>query len=219
MARMKTFFLYFLGIVGFFFLSLLLEDALIENMYEKMAGEVASSNSSIVIDNDSGKASNVNGYMQFRLSNKSNEVCDDFVKIDLYSEQGLLAATKYVEITDLEPGMAKTYQVKLNGNELSSYKIAVVDKEQVPDKSNVINLFGWEIDIGNFFGIDLSDLSIFGVRLVDIFNWDNIKTTGANIWNWSINFLNTIPWWGYLIGGSIVLWYMPSKFLFGFFPF
>ena len=45
MARMKTFFLYFLGIVGFFFLSLLLEDALIENMYEKMAGEVASSNS------------------------------------------------------------------------------------------------------------------------------------------------------------------------------
>ena len=124
MARMKTFFLYFLGIVGFFFLSLLLEDALVENMYEKMTGEIASS-SSIIIDNDSGKASNVNGYMQFRLSNTSNEVCDDFIKIDLYSEQGLLAATKYVEITDLQPGMAKTYQVKLNGNELSSYKITI----------------------------------------------------------------------------------------------
>ena len=218
MDRMKTFLLYFLGIVGFFFLSLLLEDALLENMYVKMTGEVASS-SSIIIDNDAGKASNVNGYMQFRLSNKSNATCDDYVKIDLYSEQGLLAATKYVEITDLEPGTAKTYQVKLNGNELSSYKIAVVDKEQVPDKSNVINILGWEIDLGNFFGMDLSDLSIFGVRLADIFNWENIKTTGANAWNWTINFLNTIPWWGYMIGGSIILWYMPTRFLFGIFPF
>lgn len=216
MARMKTFLLYFLGIVGFFFLSLLLEDALIENMYVKMTGEVSSS-STIIIDNDAGKASNVNGYMQFRVSNKSNTTCDDYVKIDLYSKQGLLATTKYVEITDLKPGTAKTYQVKLNGSELRTYKIAIVD--EAPDKSKVINILGWEIDLGNFFGMDLSDLSIFGVRLADIFNKDNIKTTGSNIWNWTINFLNSIPWWGYMIGGSIILWYMPSRFLFGVFPF
>lgn len=216
MARMKTFLLYFLGIVGFFFLSLLLEDALIENMYVKMTGEVSSS-SSIIIDNDAGKASNVNGYMQFRVSNKSNTTCDDYVKIDLYSKQGLLATTKYVEITDLKPGTAKTYQVKLNGSELRTYKIAIVD--EAPDKSKIINILGWEIDLENFFGMDLSDLSIFGVRLADIFNKDNIKTTGSNIWNWTINFLNSIPWWGYMIGGSIILWYMPSRFLFGVFPF
>lgn len=215
MARMKTFFLYLFAIVGFLFLSMLLEDALIENMYVKMTGEVASS-SEIVIDNDTGKATNVNGYMQFRLSNKSNSPCTDYVKVDLYSKQGLLAATKYVEITDLEPGYSKTYQVKLKGSELSSYKIAIVD--EVPDKTNIINILGWELDLTNVFGMDLSNLSLFGIRIADLFTWDNLKTAGGNAYNLAINVLNTIPWWGYLIGGSIVLWFMPSKFLFGFFP-
>lgn len=215
MARMKTFFLYFIGIVGFFFLSLLLEDALIENMYVKMTGEVTSS-PTIIIDNDAGKATSMNGYMQFRISNKSKAKCTDYVKIDLYSEQGLLAATKYVEITDLNAGHAKTYQVKLKGNDLSSYKISIVS--ELPDKTNILNIFGWEVDLTNVFGLDLSEISIFGVKLAEFFTWDNIKTTGSNIWNFTANLLESIPWWGYMIGWWIVLWNMPSKFLFGFFP-
>lgn len=216
MARMKTFFLYLFGIVGFFFLSLLLEDALIENMYVAMSGEVVSS-STIIIDNDAGKATNVNGYMQFRLSNKSNSKCDDYVKIDIYSEQGLLAATKYVEITDLDPGYTKNYQLKLKGNNFSSYKISIVD--EAPDKSNILNLFGWEIDLTNVFGMDLSNLTLFGVKLSEFFTWDNIKTTGGNVWNFTLALLDTIPWWGYTIGWWIILWHMPKGFLFGFFPF
>ncbi len=216
MARMKTFFLYLFGIVGFFFLSLLLEDALIANMYVAMEGEVTSS-PEIIIDEHSGSATNVNGYMQFKLLNKSNKVCDDYVKIELYSEQGLLAATKYVEITDLEPNHAKTYQVKLKGNELSSYKIAIVP--EIPDKSNILNIFGWEVNLTNVFGIDLSNITIFGVSLSDFFTWDNLQIAGANAWDWTVHLLESIPWWGYTIGWWIILWHMPSKFLFGFFPF
>ena len=59
MARMKTFFIYAFSIVMFIFLSLLVEDALIENMYVPMTGEISSS-SEIIIDNFSGKATNVN---------------------------------------------------------------------------------------------------------------------------------------------------------------
>lgn len=218
MARMKTFLTYALCIVGFIFLSLLLEDALIENMYVKMSGEVTSS-PTIIIDNHTGKATNVNGVMQFRLSNKSKTKCDDFIKIDLYSEQGLLAATKYVEITDLNAGYTKDYQLKLKGDNFASYKIAIIDASEVPDKSKVLNLFGWEIDLTNVFGIDLSDFTFFGIKLSEFFTWDNIKTTAGNAWDWSMALLNTIPWWGYLIGGSIALWYMPKGFLFGLFPF
>ena len=216
MARMKTFFLYAFAIVGFIFLSTLLEDALIENMYVQMTGKVISS-PTIIIDNHTGKASNVNGYMQFRLSNNSKVKCDDYVKIDIYSEQGLLAATKYVEITDLDPGYSKNYQLKLKGDNFASYEIAIVD--EVPDKSNVLNLFGWEIDLTNVFGIDLSDFTFFGIRIADFFTWDNLKTTAGNAWEWTLALLNTIPWWGYMIGGSIILWYMPKGFLFGLFPF
>ena len=217
MARMKTFFLYAFGIVLFIFLSLLLEDALIENMYVPMSGEVASS-STTVIDNHTGKATNVNGYMQFRISNKSKTQCNDYVKIELYSEQGLLAATKYVEISDLAAGHAKTYQLNLKGNNFASYKIAVIDSSEVPDKSKVLNLLGWEIDLTNVFGMDLSNLTLFGVKLTDLFSWDNIKTAGGNAWSWFKILLESIPWWGYAIGAGIVLWHLPKGYLFGIFP-
>ena len=50
-------------------------------MYVPMTGEVASS-STVIIDNHAGKATNVNGYMQFRLSNKSKTKSDEFIKVD-----------------------------------------------------------------------------------------------------------------------------------------
>lgn len=218
MARMKTFLTYALCIVGFIFLSLLLEDALIENMYVKMSGEVTSS-PTIIIDNHTGKATNVNGVMQFRLSNKSKTKCDDFIKIDLYSEQGLLAATKYVEITDLNAGYTKDYQLKLKGDNFASYKIAIIDASEVPDKSKVLNLFGWEIDLTNVFGMDLSNLTLFGVKLSELFTWDNAKTAVGNAWGWFKVVLESVPWWGYAIGAGIVSWHMPKGFLFGIFPF
>lgn len=217
MARMKTFFLYFIGIVGFIFFSFLMEDALIANMYYEMVGEVVSS-PTIIIDNYEGKSTNVNGYMQFRLSNTSQEMCDDFVKIELYSKQGLLAITEYVKITDLEPGKAKTYNVTLDGEELRKYKLSIVD--EAPDTSNIINIFGWEIDLTNAFGlgIDLTNVSIFGVKIKDVFTWNNLKTAGGNAWNFATNFVEAIPLWGYVIGAGIVLHHMPAGFLFGFFP-
>ena len=55
--------------------------------------------------------------------------------------------------------------------------------------------------------------------LTSIINLENIKETGLNIWGLTINFLNTIPAWAYLIAGGIVIWYMPKGFLFGVFPF
>lgn len=72
MSRMKTFLLYFLGIVGFFILSLILEDALIGNMYKKMDGNIQDNAYAIVVEGVSGRATNVNGYMKFRLSNTSS---------------------------------------------------------------------------------------------------------------------------------------------------
>ena len=129
--------------------------------------------------------------MQFKLTNTSQDAVDEYVKIDLYSKQGLLATTKYVPITNLDPGHTKEYQVKFKANDINSYKLAIVD---------------------------LSNMTIFGTKLTDIFSWDNLKTTGGNAWRWTINFLGSIPWWGYAIGAGIILWYMPTGYLFGIFP-
>ena len=71
-----------------------------------------------------------------------------------------------------------------------------------------MNLFGWEIDLRNVFGRDLT-------KIIDL---QNIKETGINIGHLTLSFLKTVPTWAYIIAGGIVLWYMPSGYLFGIFP-
>lgn len=218
MKRMGTLLSYALMIVGFIFLSYILEDGLISNMYKELTGDVAPSQYAVSIENVSGRATNVNGYMNFTLkNNSSNYAPKDYVKIDLYSKQGLNAITKYVEVPELAPGASKDYQIKLKGTALRSYKLEVVD--ELPDKSNIISIFGWEFDITNVLGMDLSNFSIFGVKLTDIFSWDGLVTGAGNAWSWIVQLVSSVPWWGYSIASMIIFWHMPKGFLFGIFPF
>lgn len=222
MKRMKTFLLYALGIIGFMLLSLILEDGLIESMYVKMSGNISSTSSEISIEDVTGKASNVNGYLNFTLKNNSSQSADrKYIKIDLFRREDTPSATKYVEIKDLDPGESKNYSLKINGNKLRKYDISIIDANELPDKTNIINILGWEIDLSNVFGLDLTEVSIFGVKLSDIvnsFNMSTIKEKGLFAWSWVLRFLGSIPWWGYAIGAGIVLWYMPTRYLFGIFP-
>ena len=215
MDRMKTFLLYALGIIGFIFLSTILEDGLIDAMYVKMTGSINPSDYGIVIDEVSAKATNVNGNMKIRITNNSETYDKLYLKIDLFSKQDLLATTKYIEIGDLKVGDSKEYQIKLKGSELKKYDISIVNEDVVPDKTNIISILGWEIDLTDVFGMDLSNATIFGVKLTDLFSIDSVKTAGSNAWNWSVQILHSVPWWGYVIAGGIVLWYLPSGYLFG----
>jgi len=220
MDRMKTFLLYAVLILGFMFVSHILEEGLIANMYKKMNGNIIPSAAyDIDITDVKGRASNVNGYLNFKIKNNTSSN-DDLgnLKIDLYSKRGLLAATKYVDINGIEPGATKDYQVKFKGTEIRGYNVAVVTDEQVPDKTNILNLFGWEIDLTDVFGMDLTDFTIFGHKLKDIFNWDATKATVKNFWYAFIELCESIPWWGYAIAGGIVLWHLPKGYLFGVFP-
>lgn len=164
-----------------------------------------------------GEATNVNGYIQFSVKNTSKTDASCYGKIDLYSKQGLLAATEYVDMSNFGASEERDYQVKFKANDIASYEVTLV--EDMPDKSNIINLFGWEIDLTDVFGMDLSNATIFGVKLTELFNWENIKTAGGNAWSGIRIFLAAIPWWGYAIATGIILWYMPKGYLFGIFPF
>lgn len=164
-----------------------------------------------------GSATNVNGYLTFNVKNNSNNSVTCYGQIDLYSKQNLLAATEYIEILNFQPQEEKNYQVKFKANEIASYKISLVS--EIPDKTNIISIFGWEIDLTNVFGMDLSNFKIFGVKLTELFNWNNIKEAGGNAWSWFRTLSASVPWWGYAIGAGIILWYMPKGFLFGIFPF
>ena len=222
MKRMRTFLLYLLGILGFMLLSYVLEDALIGNMYKTMQGSTTKSDAiatDIQAEVTDASASNVNGYINFKLRNNSDEIADgDFVKIDLYDEQGLLSATEYVEIKDLGANENKDYSVKFKGTEISDYKLSIIPKSEVPDLSNKVNILGFDVDLSNVFGFDLSNVSVFGTKLKDIFRLDKAKGAIANAWGWSVNLAKSVPWWGYAIGAGVVLWYLPSGYIFGILP-
>lgn len=223
MARMKTFITYFLCLVGFIFLSYLLENGLIGNMYVKLAGDATSfSNGDIVVDDIDAKASNVNGYMSFKLTDNSQDGKDKYLKIDLFNKKGNLVATKYLKVNNLDENNQKDYQVKIRGQQIRGYKISVLDEDEIPDLSNIITVFGYDIDLSNVFGLNLSNLSLFGTKVKDLFgntiNRESIKSGAANLWVRISATLAAIPWWGYAIAGGIIIWYMPARYLFGIFP-
>ena len=62
----------------------------------------------------------------------------------------------------------KTYNIKFRANNIKGYNISVV--KDLPDKKNILDVLGWEIDLSNVFGfgIDLTNVSILGNKLTDI---------------------------------------------------
>jgi len=210
MDRMKTFFIYALLIVGFFAFSIFLENGLLMAMYTKITGEFhgyySKTESSFSIKDASAKACNVNGYMSFDLINTTGAYIDKcYLKIDLYNEQELLAATDYVEVTEMEKESVQPFNIKFKANNIEKFKISIV--ENLPDKTNIINILGWEIDLTNVFGlgIDLSNVTVFGVKLTELFTWQNIKYTGSSFWQWFINIAKGVPAWAYAIGWLFIV--------------
>ncbi len=204
MNRMKTFLTYALLIIGFFAVSLVLENGLLMAMYAPISGEFdgyyAGTNSRFNIKNASATACNVNGYLSFDLINTTGEFVNQcYLKVDLYNEQKLLADTEYIKIVGMQSEATKPIRIKFKANNIEKFNVSIV--QNTPDKTNIINILGWEIDLTNVFGlgIDLSNVTIFGTRLADLFTWNNIVSTGQSFWEWLLITIKGVPGWAYFV--------------------
>ena len=215
MGTMTNFRNYTLWIIGFFIISVILENALVLDMYKPINGTAdgnivfsgTSNSSNLDVSVGDARATNINGYVDINIKNTSGHDIDNCsIKLDLYTKRGNLASTKYIDVSDFKANETRSFKVKFNGNDISSYGVTLV--EDAPDKTYIMDLFGWEIDLRNVFGRDLT-------KIIDL---QNIKETGINIGHLTLSFLKTVPTWAYIIAGGIVLWYMPSGYLFGIFP-
>lgn len=204
MDRMKTFFIYFLLLAGLFIVLNFLENGLTSSMFSEVKGSAINSDKMSVEVTDS-KASNVNGYMKIKITNDSNDYIDTaYAQIDLLDEYGLTAMTEYVTIEDLAPGESKEYKVKYQGNNITGYKVGFIDS--LPDKSNIINILGWEIDKTNAFGTGVDLTNIFGINVANAFG--NISKIFRKRWSLWLSMAGSIPVWAYVIASLIVLWYI-----------
>lgn len=216
MKRMRTLFLYFFGIVGFIIFSLIVEDSLVRGMYKKVkqVGTDIDSSYGVTMENVDVDATSINGNMEFTLKNNTDQKSKPgYMKLDLISDRNNTAITHYVKVPELEPGESKNYQIKFKGNNIKSYKVAMQDS--LPNKENVIDVFGWEFDVRNVFGLDLSNVKLMGVPIKELFSWEKAKAGGKTVLAYTIGFLNQIPWWGYAIGAFIVYVNLPSGYILG----
>ena len=152
MDRVKELNTYVFLLVGFFILSIILENGLIAAMYAPISGLASNSYTNAdglevtVVD---ARATRVNGYMKVKVKNTTGRDIDRcYAKMNLYNKYGLVA-TEYVEIQDFKNGEEKVFDVKFNAQEVERYEVELV--ETAPEESHILDIFGWKIDLTNFF--------------------------------------------------------------------
>ena len=200
MATLKRFYIYIVLLVAFFIVSIFLENGLLKTMYSKIPGEFdgydVSSGKYFSVEIASGKACNVNGYIQFDLYNTTGKYVEKcYAKVELYNTRNLLADTEYLEILDMESGSSRKYNIKFQANHIQKYRITIVS--EAPDTTNKVNILGWDVDLTNVFGYDLSNTKIFGMKLTDVLKLSNAKSTATGFLAWIKFVLMGVPAWAY----------------------
>ena len=214
MKTLKKFFKYFLLLVGFLVISLVVEDKILTSMYKEIEGTSIDTDT-LAIEVADARATSENGYLDLKVTNTSGEYIDSaYAKIDLLNEFDNVVMTEYATIEDLEPGESKNVRIKYNGVRIAGYDVSTVP--ELPDKSNIINIFGWEFDTSKILGSnsddsDDSSFTIFGVDLgkyISKSNLNKAKRFLVGRWKYGLSIARAVPLWGYICGALVVLWYL-----------
>ena len=152
---------------------------------------IESYNLDIVVNE--AKATNVNGYVDLTITNKTNvDIEEAYLKVNLISKSQVLAITKYMDIQYLKAGESRNYKLNFEGKYIKTYIVTVTD--EFPDKENIISIFGYEINTADIFGMDFSEY----------INAESISSFGKSIWNSFTVTVENIPWWGWFMAWIII---------------
>ena len=136
MSRMKTFFKYFLAIVIVYIISDIASIYLLKSTY--ITKEYSVENSILDIEVEEAKATFVNGNIKGKVKNNTDvNVSNKCLKIDSYSERGVLLGTKYVKIKDLGPGEEAEFVSSFNYEQIDNMKISLIDAEELPPEGDL----------------------------------------------------------------------------------
>ena len=133
MNSMKKYLIYVLWLVGFFIFSEFLINVGLNSTYKQI--ERTNENDAISIYQQ--EATRVNGRIRGILD--KSKVNGKYLKFDLYSKRNVLVGQKYIEINQDEDTPNQNFELLFKANEVSSYKVDVVnEKEQLEHELEII---------------------------------------------------------------------------------
>ena len=131
MARLKTFFIYFLLVVGFFIYSQLMIYLAINTTYEYKNVEIKTT---IPIEAEV-RATSINGIANIKIKNENNNLENKYFKIECYSKHDTLMGAKYIKIDKINDAEEKEYEVRFNYNRVDKVSIDIIDEKDFEEKN------------------------------------------------------------------------------------
>ena len=132
MARMKTFFIYFLLVVAFFIFSQIMIYIAINTTFQYKSIELKTT---IPMEVEV-QATSVNGFAKGKIiNNTESEIQNKYIKVECYSKHDILMGTKYIEIDKVGAKEEKEFEVHFNFDRVDKAVIDIVDETELENQN------------------------------------------------------------------------------------
>lgn len=122
MARMKTFFIYFILVIVAFVVSQVLIYVAINTTYSYKSVEIKNS----AINEIQVKTTSINGFAKFKFDEEKVD-SQKYIKLECYTKNDILIGTKYIKIEQLESNDKDEFEIRFNYNKIDKATIDIVD--------------------------------------------------------------------------------------------
>lgn len=132
MARMKTFFIYFLLVVAFFIFSQIMIYFGLNTTYQYKNVEIKTTIPMEAVV----KATSVDGIANIKIKNTDGANLENkYLEIACYSKHDVEMGTKYIEIGKINNAEEKEFEVRFNYNKVEKVFVDIVDEEKLEEKN------------------------------------------------------------------------------------
>lgn len=149
MARMKTFFIYALIIVGFYLLSNLLIEVGLNSRYK----DIQRTDNLTQVGIYQAEATKVNGRIRGTITNSEpEELNGKYVKIEFFSKRNVSLGNKYIEVISLKEKETAPFEIFFKLKDVATYNVSIVNEKDPETEIELIpkDLTKQEIIVATF---------------------------------------------------------------------
>lgn len=127
MARLKTFLIYALIIVGFFVFSNFIIDVGLNSSYK----DITRKDNTSQVQISQAQATLVNGRIKGTINDNNNDdnLAGKYVEIDLYSSRDNMVGKRYIDIETTDANPTQDFSMYFEAEDVTSYSISITDEK------------------------------------------------------------------------------------------